>query len=467
MKKLTPTHHLVLLFVIILISPAVRSNKGNPYIYSDKNTPILKNVFINEKDTLNKTILRLYDNKSYEFLNFKKVKNRLTAKRELGNYVLEGAKLKLKAKNEKSSFEHPHQFYYSVGKGLFEKKKEIASGSNPMLTMIVDDKKYRDPFYLDPIFGKISNNFKVFNKLNDPEWAIQEKKEREEEEERMHKRELEIMDSIYKNTLIKDSLEFIAWKTESKKLKAVIIVSDVDGDEPDGWWNKEYIAEQKKNAKYLREHGLLVKEFYHPNTKWKDIVKASEGANIFIYSGHGSNQGINHPSGGLCLVDGIHGADEIKSEIKLHQNALVIFNSACNSAGSSADDKSDIGVKEAQLRTGEYAYPFLINSGGAYIADCNFGLISKIFNSLFKGKSLVEIYIKTIISDEKIEPISNYNYLPNYKVCVSSRPLETGYKTITTHYSNGKKTVEKEKNFKEYQLSYVSEPNYSIRDLLK
>jgi hypothetical protein len=466
MKKVNPALYLVLLIVFVSSALNALTNKDNPYKHGNKSIPVLKMVFVDDKDTLNKTILKLYDNESYEFLNFKKIKNRITAKRELGDYVLEGVKLKLEAKNEKSALEHPTHFYYSEEKGLFEKKREMESGSNPMFQKVTDDKIYREPFYVDSVFGKISNNYKVFNKLNDPEWAIQERKEKEEQEEIRIKREAERMDSIYKSSLIKDSLDLVMWQSETKKLKAVIIVSDVDGDEPDGWWNKEYIAEQKKNAKYLREHGVLVKEFYHPNTKWKDIVKASNGANIFIYSGHGSNQGINHDAGGLCLVDGIWGAESIMNEIKLHKNALVFMNSACSSAGSSASDVSDIGYKEAQLRAGEYAYPFLFNSSGAYIADCNTGEVIKFFNMFFKGKSLVEIYNKVMITDEKIEPIVAYNYLTNYNVCVSSRPVENRYETITT-ITNGKKSVKKVKEFKGYHLAYVSPPNYTIRNLMK
>jgi hypothetical protein len=118
------------------------------------------------------------------------------------------------------------------------------------------------------------------------------------------------------------------------------------------------------------------------------------------------------------------------------------------------------------LRTGEYAYPFLINNGGAYIADCNFDLVTNLFKYLFKGKTLVEIYNNHIITDETIQPIASYNYMPNYHVCVSSRPVEKGYFTLTT-ITNGVKKTERIKNFKGYYLSYVSTLNYSIRDLLK
>ena len=178
MKNVNPALYLVLLLVFISSAINARTNKDNPYKHGNKSIPVLKMVFVDDKDTLNKTILKLYDNESYELLNFKKIKNRITAKRELGDYVLEGNKLKLEAKNEKSALEHLTQFYYSEEKGLFEKKKEMESGDNPMFAKAADDKIYREPFYVDPVFGKISNNYKVFNKLNDPEWVIQERKEK-------------------------------------------------------------------------------------------------------------------------------------------------------------------------------------------------------------------------------------------------------------------------------------------------
>ncbi len=279
-----------------------------------------------------------------------------------------------------------------------------------------------------------------------------------------------VIGSICPNTLSaqvkKTSKSQPLTKSKLKQLKAVIVVGDVDSDDKDGWWNKEFVAQQKQNAAYLRKCGVKVFEFYHPNTKWKDIVSASKGANIFIYSGHGSNQGINYPAGGLCLMDGIRHASEIKSELKLHKNALVIFNSACSTAGSSAGDKFDIGYKEAQKRVAEYAYPFLCTTNGAYLADNNTDWMIPFFKQFFNGKALKEIYKKELLSYDKLEPIGIYKYDKSYEVGVSSNLPITEYEELTT-VTNGKTTVEKIKSHKEYDIAYVSKPNYCVKDLIK
>jgi hypothetical protein len=309
--------------------------KDTPIQNNSKSSKILRSVYLHRTDSNNLYILKLYDDVQYEFLYFKKQKDRVTAKRETGTYKIKKTRLILKPTKGKTRFEHVLTYYVNPNKSICVNKKDVLLENNISSFIIQDLALYQKPFISDPIFGKISNKYKLNNKLNDPDIISQDRKIKEAAENEKRDLALKQLDSLKIGSSIRDSLEKISWQPKIKKLKAIIIVSDVDGDDKDGWWNKAYIAEQRKNAKYLREHGVTVLEFYHPNTKWKDIVKASKDANIFIYSGHGSNQGINHESGGLCLVDGIYGGDRIKKEIKLHDNALVIFNSACYSAGSS------------------------------------------------------------------------------------------------------------------------------------
>lgn len=427
----------------------------------------LKQVFTTKVISGNKDILKLYDDNTYEFLFFQIKNKKPVVKRERGTYHWKKNKLSLAMKGKTMIKEHSTRFIYKEEKGLYKVRFfDVKKAQEPEYA-ITDDKKYWEPLYFDSVYGYITNDKKALKKI------IQLKKEEpvkpaetEQPSEPAKVSELINEDGEVTTTETNNTENFILPAGSLKKLKAVIVVSDVDGDEPDGWWNKTFLAQQKMNAQYLRERGVQVKEFYHPNTKWKDIVKASEGANLFIYSGHGSNQGINYPSGGLCLLDGIKHASEIKSELKLHKNALVIFNSACSSAGSSADDKKDIGYKEAQKRVAEYAYPFLVNTNGAYLANNNIDWMIPFFMSFFSGKSLNEIYTKELLKDNKAVPPAVYSYDMSYKVGVSYYLPSNPFDEIIT-ISNGKRTVEKVKSHNEYSLAYVSKPGYGLRDLIK
>lgn len=418
----------------------------------------LKQVFTSNVFAGNQDVLKLYDDNTYEFLFFQIKNKKPLIKRERGTYNWKKNKLKLSMKGKTMIKEHATHFVYMDEKGLYKPRLFRSQKVSSPEYSVSTNKKFWEPVYFDSIYGHITNDKKAIKKM------IEVKKEEPAKPASVY----EVINEYGEvgSTESNDAVPLNLPAGCLKNLKAVIVVSDVDGDDPKGWWNKTFIAQQKMNAQYLRERGVQVKEFYHPNTKWKDILKASEGANLFIYSGHGSNQGINYDVGGLCLLDGIRHASEIKSELKLHKNALVIFNSACSSAGSSADDKKDIGYKEAQKRVAEYAYPFLVNTNGAYLANNDTDWMIAFFMSFFSGKSLNEIYTKELLKNNKAIPAAAYTYDKSYKVGVSYYLPTVPFDEIIT-ITNGKRTVEKVKAHNEYSLAYVSKPGYCVKDLIQ
>jgi hypothetical protein len=435
-----------------------------------KNNAKLSQVFTSEAAPNDKQVLKLYDDNSYEFLHFVIAHKKPKVIREQGSYVLESKKLKLKSRNKKGVIDHPKHYFFLSEKGLFKSRAQSKKVNAAPALATNKDSKYYEAFYIDSVFGKVSNDQKVFNKLADPK--LKEKPKVVEpveiiEDEPIAIQEKEVETKIDSKLLNQEEKVVIKSKNAKlKSLKAVIIVAEVDSKEPDGWWNKTFEAEHKKSARYLREQGIQVTEFYTSKAKWKDIVAACQGANIFIYAGHGSNQGINYESGGLCLADGIIHASDIMSKLNLHKNALIIFNNACYAGGSSSGDKVDIGCQVAQKRVAEYAYPFLKPTNGAYWAASNTDCVIPFFKMFFEGKTLKYIYMNKLIDGEKIEAITAYNYDKSYEVCVSSRLPSREYYELTTTFNN-KKTTEKVKAHKDYGLAYVSRPNYSILDLMK
>ena len=422
--------------------------------FPNKKSVQLKFVFTAETDSTNKDILKLYDDFTYEFLFFQKNKNKPKVKREKGTYTLKKNKLTLNKETKAEIKEHPFHFKYIENKGLSKTQRFGSSKKEvELLYVLNNDSKFWLPTYHDPYFGDITNDKKVTKKIIEkkPEYLPVLAK-------------APLIDTIMVNNLSENKIldkHFIT-SDSLKQLKAIIIVGPVGKE-----WDKNSIEKQKKNAKYLRSLGVQVFEFYPPNDKWESIVKASEGAHILIYSGHGSNQGINYDVGGLCLTKDIYHAQDILDQFKLHKNALILFNSVCGAAGSSASDNGDIGKNEAIKRVSEYAYPFYKLNAGAYYANNYEDCLIPFLESFFKHKNIKAIYKTQASLWQKIEEYRNYPYDPQFEVAVASK---AGTNEIVSRYvstNNGAWKEEKIKDFKSYDVAYVGKPNYNVIELFK
>ena len=60
---------------------------------------------------------------------------------------------------------------------------------------------------------------------------------------------------------------------------------------------------------------------------------------------------------------------KIENELELRDNAMVLFQSVCRTAESSAGDKGDIFVKLAKQRISDYTEPFIKNGASVYYAN--------------------------------------------------------------------------------------------------
>lgn len=453
MKSKNPTVVTLLLICISLNALSINNPKSNAVK--------LKLVFIAEQDSLNKDILKLYDDNSYELLFFQKIRGKARVKREKGTYNLKKGKLALTRETKNEIKQHPYHFIYIENKGLY-KKHFLASKrpSNVFLYTLNNDPKFWLSTYIDPYFGEITNDKKTSKKIIEkkPEYVpVRVLSDIGDNSELTSNSYNE--GNIGETTIL--SKKFLS-RDSLKQLKAIIIVGPVDKE-----YDKESIANQKKTAKYLRDIGVQVVEFYPPNDKWESIVKASEGANILIYSGHGSNQGINYEIGGICLTKDIYHAQDILDNFKLHKNALILFNSVCGAAGSSAIDKNDIGKNEAIKRVSEYAYPFYKLRAGAYYANNYTDCLIPFLESFFQRKNIKSIYKEQASLYQKIEGFSVYQYDRQFEVSVAAKPSTNKIVTQYVGIGNGKWKEEKGMDFKSYDVAYVGKPNFTAVDLFK
>jgi hypothetical protein len=125
-------------------------------------------------------------------------------------------------------------------------------------------------------------------------------------------------------------------------LKVVIVVG------PAGSSTSNYILNAKKLATQARYYGATVIEIYSPNATWTKVKSAAQGANVFIYLGHGN--GYPSPYGafnkytkngvGLNTLAGstkhtYYGEYYIDTQINFAPNAVVILNRLCYASGNS------------------------------------------------------------------------------------------------------------------------------------
>jgi len=433
--KTNLTRSLALLLFIFGISFIAEAQK--------KPEVILSKVFVNETDSLNKFVLKLYDDQSYEFLKFIKNKKISNVKREQGEYSLKGKKLNLEPKSDKLPFEHPYSYYFIEDMGLFENKKCAGDAT----LALSKDEKFSQAFYNDPVFGKISNDRKLANKLNDPKLNAKNNSSVTPE----------IVTAAATPTVKKENVigNFAKLSADSlKKIKVIIVVGPVEES------TKHFIDEKKELATFLRSYGVQVKEFYHPKANWADVKEGSKDAHIFIYSGHGSTQGENSCSGGLCLSDGITSASDMSKGLQLNKNALILFNHVCRGAGSSASDDGDIGKIEAAKRVTDYSYPFIQKGAGCYYANNTNGALQPFLERFFNKMPVSAIWkevskSKTIVIDEK------YKHDKRFHISLGADD-DSGAIITRTTTTNGVKKVEKIKGSISYDAAYVSMPEFNV-----
>lgn len=239
-------------------------------------------------------------------------------------------------------------------------------------------------------------------------------------------------------------------------LKAILVV----GHQEDG--TARAVTEMDKIARLFTDHGVTVEKFYDRKAIWKEVVKASAGANFFVYSGHGTTLGGQNRSGGLCVEPTVS-ALTMQAELKLADQALVVFQSVCMGAGSSAGDESDIGPDEAEKRVGDYAYPFFSCGAAAYYATNYIGGALEFLSGFLNGDALGDGYKRSASGWTEIEFEKPYDRDPVKSISVASRP--GGGTTTLITYTNGKRSSRQIPVVKGYNIAYVGEPGFSVKSM--
>lgn len=247
-------------------------------------------------------------------------------------------------------------------------------------------------------------------------------------------------------------------QTNTPTLKAILIVGSSEDD------NESNIEEMNKIADFLVANKVMVHRFYDKKADWEMIKIAAVNANFFMYSGHGSTLGENGSSGGLC-INSLVNSEQIVSELKLSKNCIVLFNSVCRGAGSSASDTGDIGLVEATKRVTDYSKPFFQIGVSAYYANNFSNGTLDFLKYFFSGKSLKVCFETTLKNWSKIELVKQYEFDKSKQIGISS--FESDSSMNVTTFINGEKTVKEIQIPKAYNIAFVGDPNFTITEMFK
>jgi hypothetical protein len=151
-------------------------------------------------------------------------------------------------------------------------------------------------------------------------------------------------------------------------LKVVIVVGPV------GSSTNDYRDSARAYAKVARAYGAKVTEIYTPYATWSKVKAAAQGANLFIYLGHGN--GYPSPYGAFSKYtrDGLGlnrtvstsnsntkywGEYYVDRDIQFAKNAVVILNRLCYASGNSEWGMANPTKTTAIQRIDNYGAGFL------------------------------------------------------------------------------------------------------------
>lgn len=170
-------------------------------------------------------------------------------------------------------------------------------------------------------------------------------------------------------------------------LKAVLIVGPIaNNGDPTPY-------EQQMDLAYgeLVKNNVSVTRLYTPNATWARVKAAAQGAHFLFYGGDGVGGWANNTVGGFSLDDGMISPDQVRNELKLATNAIVMIN-GCFAAGSSGDPNEILTSAQAKTRVAQYSGPFFAIGAGGYFADWYPDAFQSIVRYLFQGKTLGQAY---------------------------------------------------------------------------
>ena len=183
-------------------------------------------------------------------------------------------------------------------------------------------------------------------------------------------------------------------------LKVVIVVGAVEGS------TSSYRARGDAFYAEAIKYTPNVTRIYSPNATWAKVKAAAQGANIFIYAGHGygfpspyrpvlsgsvqNGMGLNEFGGTDDNDKKYYGETPIGNEIRLAKNAVVLLSGLCYAAGASEDGHAEPTIPVARQRVDNFASGWIKAGARAVIAQSWTSGVTYAINRIFTSNQTFE-----------------------------------------------------------------------------
>lgn len=189
-------------------------------------------------------------------------------------------------------------------------------------------------------------------------------------------------------------------RAEAATLKVVVVVG------PTGSETARYIGIANQLATQAASYGARVIKVYSPYASWARVKYYAQGANLFIYLGHGNGWpspyspyqtytkdglGLNSYSGSGNYNHKYYG-ERYVPDLHLAPNAVVLLSHLCYASGTGEEGMSNPTLTVARQRVDNYGAGFLRAGARAVFAESLF-VPSFVIYSLFKtSRSMSQIF---------------------------------------------------------------------------
>ena len=176
---------------------------------------------------------------------------------------------------------------------------------------------------------------------------------------------------------------------------------------PSGGATRDYLGKAREYAAQAKAHGASVTSVLTPHATWERVVAAAQGANVFIYLGHGNGwpsrygpyQGVTKNGLGLNPRDGsgntkvkYYGEDFVRAHLRLAPGAIVLLNRLCYASGNAEPGSPEPSLSTAVQRADNFAAGFLDAGAAAVVADGHTSLVYELDVLFGRGQTLLDAW---------------------------------------------------------------------------
>jgi hypothetical protein len=184
-------------------------------------------------------------------------------------------------------------------------------------------------------------------------------------------------------------------------VKVVIVVGPVEGN------TARYKEHGHHYADLARSMGATVTEVFSPYATWSKVKAAAQGANIFIYIGHGNGSpspygtfsperrnglGLNASYGNGNSNVKYYGQTPVRESLDLANDSVVLLNHLCYASGNSEPGRALPSKSVAMQRADGYGTGFLRTGAKAVFANGHGSLDSIISDLLTTDKTVGQMF---------------------------------------------------------------------------